>query len=150
MAPWVAAAGAIVTAAGTVLSWPTHASTRRTGFDVASSVAEIGVTFEDRRLRFLAVAWYLIPMSVGAAFVGAALHRRRVWRAISALAVCCVAYWVATMLLARRVGLGLWWSGPSTTAAGSVVVAVASWWASSTAGVSGVRTSTQPSTSTSE
>jgi len=121
--------GAVVTAVGTVLSWPTHASTRRTGFDVASSVGELAATLDIGRLRFVALAWYLIPMSVGAVLLATALDRRRVWAGLALVAGGSSALSILTIAAAVRVDLGLVWTGPMTTAAGSVIVAVAAGWA---------------------
>jgi hypothetical protein len=151
-----AAAGAVVTAVGTLLSWPTHASTRRTGFDVAESVADLAITLDIERLRFVALAWYLIPLSVGAVLVAFALDRRGLWGALAGLAVAAAACSVLTIVAARRVDLGAGWSGPITAAAGSALVAAGGCWA-----VAGTRQQRaeasapvdprdQPSTSTSE
>ena len=121
--------GAVVTAIGTVLSWPTHASTRRTGFDVASSVGDLATTLDIGRLRYVALAWYLIPMSVGAVLIAAALDRRRVWCALALLSAGTATVSILTIAAAARVELGVVWTGPMTAAAGSAMTAVAASWA---------------------
>ncbi len=97
---------------------------RRNGFELATTLGELGHTFDSGALRLAATAWFVCPASVGVALIARGLNTT--WSRISAaIAATCAAFVGAVLWVqGSQLGMSAAGQGPALCAVASGVAAV--------------------------
>ncbi len=121
---WGHLAGALV-AISTFAPWPRAGRARTDGFEFASRLGQVARVLDLATVRWVAVAWYLVPASAAVGLLAVGLRSRRFWIAAAVIDVLAAGVAATTVWAAHRVGLDGLFVGPWLALAAALTSAVA-------------------------